>query len=168
MEKQKKSFEEILRETNENDTTKEILRIISLASVFVSAYAFLYLIISLCAKDIWLAVRAVLILVIPFLLVSLVRYIVKAPRPTELFDFYGEEGKKKHSHAFPSRHAFSAFAIGTLMLFFHWILGLITLGLGLLMAIGRVLLGHHFPRDVIAGALIGIISSVVGYLIFIL
>ena len=169
MEQQKKSLEDILRETNENDTTKEIPRIVSLASVFVSAYTLVYLIVSLCAKDIWLAVRSALILAVPFLLVSLVRYLVKAPRPTELFDFYGEQqAKKKPSRAFPSRHAFSAFAIGTLMLFFHWVLALVTLGLGILMSIARVLLGHHFPRDVIAGALIGIASSVIGYLIFIL
>ena len=168
MEKQKKSLEEILRSTNDNETTKEILRIVSLASVFVSAYAFVYLMISLFAKDIWLAVRAALILAVPFLVVWLVRYLVKAPRPTALFDFYTDEQKKKSSYAFPSRHVFSAFAIGTLLCFFHWMLALLTLGLGTLMAIARVLLGHHFPRDVIAGGLIGIISSVVGYLIFIL
>ena len=167
MEKQKKSLEEILRATNENETTKEILRIVNLASVFVSTYAFVYLIVSLCAKDIWLAVRVALILAIPFLLVFFVRYLVKAPRPTALFDFYADV-KKKTSYAFPSRHAFSAFAIGTILCFFHWILALITLALGALMSVSRVLLGHHFPRDVIAGASIGIISSIVGYLIFIL
>ena len=43
MQKQKKSLEEILRATNENETTKEILRIVNLASVFVSTYAFVYL-----------------------------------------------------------------------------------------------------------------------------
>lgn len=168
MDNQKKSLEEVLRSTNENETAKEIFRIVNLASVFVSAYAFVYLIVSLCARDIWLAVRSALILAIPFLIVWLVRYLVKAPRPTALFDFYSDAQKKKSSYAFPSRHAFSAFAIGTLLCFFHWILALITLALGVLMSISRVLLGHHFPRDVIAGALIGIISSTIGYLIFIL
>ena len=168
MEKEKTSLEDILRSTNENETAKEILRIINLASVFLSIYTFLYLIINLLIRDIWLGVRAALIVAIPFLLVTLVRLLVKAPRPIEIFDFYGADVKKKNSHSFPSRHAFSAFAIGVLALFFHFTLGLITVALAALMSVSRVFLGKHFPRDVIAGGLIGIISSLLGYFIFIL
>ena len=167
MEKEKTKLEDVLRQTNENDTAKEILRIVDLASVFLCIYALFYLEIHLIQKDAWLALRAALILAIPFALVSLVRYLIKAPRPIELFDFYGEDVKKRGSGSFPSRHAFSAFAIGVLVLFFHFTLGLITVVLAALMSASRVLLGKHFPRDVIAGALMGIISSLLGYFIFI-
>ena len=90
MEKEKTKLEDVLRQTNENDTAKEILRIVDLASVFLCIYALFYLEIHLIQKDAWLALRAALILAIPFALVSLVRYLIKAPRPIELFDFYGD------------------------------------------------------------------------------
>jgi membrane-associated phospholipid phosphatase len=44
-------------------------------------------------------------------------------------------------------------------------LGIILLALGVLLCIARVLLGIHFVRDVIAGALIGVCSAALGILI---
>lgn len=102
------------------------------------------------------------VLLIPFLLVSLVRRKINAPRPCELYDFL-PSGKRGVS--FPSRHVFSAFAIGTLMLFIFLPLGIMTLVFGVLLGACRAFLGIHFSRDVVAGALIGVVSSLIGALI---
>lgn len=105
------------------------------------------------------------ILAIPFLLVSIFRRLVNAPRPYELYGFYESLPKSKMGRSFPSRHAFSAFAIGTVLCAHIPALGVIILFLGVILCTLRVLLGIHFVRDVVAGALIGIISSLIGLLI---
>ncbi len=168
MSEQPSTFENRLRAVHENDTLKEILRILNLASVFVTVYAFLYLSINLLFQDIYLGLRVLCVLAVPFLFISLLRRIIKAPRPMELFSFYGEGVKHKEGRAFPSRHAFSAFAVGTLLCFYHFLFGLLVIILALLMSVARVLLGYHFPRDVIAGGAIGVLCSALGYFLLIL
>lgn len=102
---------------------------------------------------------------IPFVLVSLMRRYIGAPRPYEVYDFFECRPKDSEKNSFPSRHAFSIFAIGVATWFVYPVFGSILLTLGLIMCIARVALGYHFPRDVITGSIIGIISSVIGYLL---
>ena len=64
--------------------------------------------------------------------------------------------------SFPSRHTFSAFLVGTLMLRLMLPLGVVILALALLMSAARVLLGLHFLRDVIVGAVLGLVMGAVG------
>ena len=110
-------------------------------------------------------VRFLVIIGIPFVAVTLMRRLIDAPRPYEVYDFYEIPPKSKQKSSYPSRHAFSAFSIGTLICFLSPIVGALLLLFSTLMCISRVLLGIHFIRDVVAGALIGIISSVLGFII---
>ena len=107
------------------------------------------------------------VLGVPYLVVSLVRRLINAPRPYEMPDFSGEAPKEKKGSSFPSRHAFSAFAIGTLCLFVNPVVGVITLVLGAVMCLCRVALRIHFIRDVLCGAIIGVITSLIGAVIII-
>ena len=67
----------------------------------------------------------------------------------------------------PSRHVFSAFIIGMAFLCIGEIpLGIIVFVCGLIIAIVRVISGVHFPKDVIVGALVGILCGVVGFFTF--
>ena len=111
------------------------------------------------------AVKYLMMLGIPFVLVSLLRRYLGAPRPYEIYDFFEIRPKDSEKNSFPSRHAFSIFAIGVATWFAYPLFGSILLTLGLLMCMIRVALGYHFPRDVITGAVIGVISSLVGSLI---
>ncbi|MFR2587027.1 MAG: phosphatase PAP2 family protein, partial [Adlercreutzia equolifaciens] len=58
--------------------------------------------------------------------------------------------------SFPSRHAFSAFAIAASWFAAAVPVALALLAVAALLAVCRVLGGVHFPRDVIAGALVGV------------
>jgi membrane-associated phospholipid phosphatase len=108
------------------------------------------------------ALKYLAVLGIPFVIVSLLRRYIGAPRPYEIYDFYESKPKDSEKNSFPSRHAFSIFAIGVVTLFAYPVFGSVLLILGVGLCLARVALGYHFPRDVIAGGLIGIISSLIG------
>jgi undecaprenyl-diphosphatase len=69
------------------------------------------------------------------------------------------------SHAadasFPSDHAAAAFAIAAVLVVLHRRVGIAALVLATAVAYARVYVGDHYPGDVAAGALIGIVSAVV-------
>src|SRR3954468_2056652 len=62
---------------------------------------------------------------------------------------------------FPSDHATGAFAIGFALVLRDRVLGIVALVLALVLSIGRVALGVHYPSDVFAGALLGLAAALV-------
>ncbi len=145
-----------------------LLMISGYASVLVTAVIFAVRLIQLMCSDMILALRFLTAAFVPFLLVSVLRYVINSERPYEFYHFK-ENGlpvpKKKLGKSFPSRHVFSAFLIGTLLLPNAAFAGAVVLILGLLLAVSRVLLGIHFIRDTAVGALLGIVSGLIGMLI---
>lgn len=113
-------------------------------------------------KDPWLA-RAVIVPLDSFLIVSFLRILIHAQRPYEKFGIAPVLEKDTVGKSFPSRHVFSVFIIG--MTFFHqcWGIGLLFMVIGILLGMIRVLGGVHEPRDVIAGAVIGIACGIIGF-----
>ena len=145
------------------------LKILGALSVFYVAGVFLYgLAVLVYSGQNLFALNLSLVTVIPFLVVSLLRALIDSPRPYEFFDIPELEEmrkRRKRGKSFPSRHVFSAFLVGTLWLYFNTLYGIASIILGLFIAIERVILGIHFPRDVIVGAAIGALSGVIGILI---
>ncbi|KQV03345.1 MULTISPECIES: phosphatase PAP2 family protein [unclassified Kitasatospora] len=62
--------------------------------------------------------------------------------------------------SFPSNHAVIAFATATALWFAWRALGLVCGVAALLMAASRVWIGVHYPHDVVAGALVGILVAI--------
>ncbi|OJF91540.1 phosphatase PAP2 family protein [Alkalibacterium sp. 20] len=100
---------------------------------------------------------------ISFILVSIFRNFVNAPRPYEVNDTKPTIKKDTKGKSFPSRHVFSVFVVASTLYFISQPLGIVLILAGILLAFIRVIGGVHFPRDVIAGAVIGIISGVLGF-----
>lgn len=99
---------------------------------------------------------------VPFVLLSFYRKTVNAPRPYEALNIVPLLKPHRQGKSFPSRHVFSAFVIATTLAGFWPPLGLVIAVLGALLMAIRVIGGIHFPRDVFAGTIIGIISGGIG------
>ena len=66
--------------------------------------------------------------------------------------------------SFPSSHTYIVFAIATsVFLYGHKKLGATLFVLAILVAIGRIGSGLHYPSDTIAGAILGIVSGIIAY-----
>ena len=68
-------------------------------------------------------------------------------------------GPRKTDASFPSDHASAAFAIAVAVLLLEPALGAAFVVLAVLIAVGRVVIGEHYPGDVLAGAAIGTLSA---------
>ena len=119
-------------------------------------------------RDFLLSVYLLVVTAVPFVAVSIMRKVINAPRPYEVFDCDELDTLREYARrgtSFPSRHVASAFIISSALTFVIPLLGIIILCLGVLIAVLRVLLGRHFIRDVIVGAVIGGIAGTVGMLL---
>ncbi len=102
---------------------------------------------------------------VSFILVSLFRQKVNAKRPYELYGFSPLIVKDTKGKSFPSRHVFSIFVIGTTLGILYPYMSIAIGIMGVLLAAIRVITGVHFPKDTIAGAVIGIVLGSVAYFI---
>lgn len=106
------------------------------------------------------------VLIIPgisFILLSAFRKYINVPRPYEVLDIVPIISKETEGKSFPSRHVFSVFVIAMTLYYISIPIGISLMVIGIIVGIVRVVGGVHFPRDVIAGALIGILCSIIGW-----
>lgn len=137
----------------------------SVFSACIAAYAVVWLLLTELSVSVEYTVALAAVMAVPFVIVTVVRALINAPRPYEILDFYEVKPKSKKGHSFPSRHAASAFVIAAVVVFHSVWFGALLFALGILLCVCRVILGIHFVRDVLAGALIGLISGIAGMLI---
>ncbi len=109
--------------------------------------------------------RALIVPLVSFILLSILRAAINAKRPYEVFETSPILAKNTQGKSFPSRHVFSIFVIAMTFLFAldSPLAGIIILVMGILLGIVRVMLGVHFPKDVVAGALLGITAGLLGF-----
>ena len=155
-------MEKILRKVYNSKKISSLFQIVSMVAVIASALVYAVTLYFAFKESIVSCIKVLLFAGIPFILVDLSRRLINAKRPYEVYTFYEKPPKNKKGNSFPSRHAYSVFVIGVLSFSLNPFVGIAILCLGLALCICRVLLGIHFIRDVIAGALIGIISGVCG------
>ena len=101
--------------------------------------------------------KLVVVPLLGFLVVSGFRAAFDAPRPYELLDIDPLIKKATVGQSMPSRHLFSMAMIAMCWLYWCASVGVVLLLLCAVMGYIRVVGGVHFPRDVIAGALGGVI-----------
>ena len=97
-----------------------------------------------------------------FALVSLLRILVNRQRPYEVLGIEPLLEKKTKGKSMPSRHLFSAFSIAVVFFYLCPAAGIAGAVLGVLLGLCRVILGVHFPSDVLVGALVGLVFTALG------
>ena len=160
------SYETTVKNVYKNSTLASVLRLVSLTATLLCGAVFIAVLVIAALESIGLAVSVAVSFGVPFLAVSAVRRLINLPRPYEVFDFGDAAPKKKSGRSFPSRHAFSAFAIAAAATAVSLPLAITAFVLGAALSVSRVLLGIHFPKDVAVGALIGILGILIGFWIF--
>lgn len=100
---------------------------------------------------------------VPLAALTLLREKLDRPRPYEVYGLEPLIPKETRGKSFPSRHVYSICVIGTSLMYLDPPLGALLLALGALLSAARVVSGVHFPKDVLAGALIGVLCAVAGF-----
>lgn len=160
-------MEKLLKRVYSSRKMSLALKIISHVSALICVAIFISTLVFLYIDAPKQCIKAIFAAGIPFVFVSVVRKLINAPRPYELYGFYEVKPKGKAGQSFPSRHVFSAFIIAVFAcLISPWLMAM-ALAMGITLAVSRVLLGMHFIRDVASGALIGIVCGVLGIIILI-
>ena len=99
-----------------------------------------------------------------FVILSLLRKKINAPRPYEEWDIKPLLDRDGPGQSMPSRHVFSATIISMACLHASLSVGVILLVLSALLGLVRVLGGVHYPKDVVVGYICGLVWGVLFFL----
>ena len=99
-----------------------------------------------------------------FVILSLLRKKINAPRPYEEWTIKPLLDRDSPGQSMPSRHVFSATIISMACIHASLSLGIILLVLSAFLGLVRVLGGVHYPKDVVVGYICGLVWGVIFFL----
>jgi membrane-associated phospholipid phosphatase len=112
---------------------------------------------------VWSGILATLIATV---IVNILKLYLNIPRPAAIIDrnLINIIGPALYRHSFPSGHTVTIFTLEAILIFyfrnFYMRLGIVLLAL--LTGISRIVVGAHWPIDILAGASLGIICGTMG------
>jgi undecaprenyl-diphosphatase len=123
--------------------------------------AFLVLLLAINFKKHWkMAVEALVSAVfVRFVLVEIMRWFWFRPRPFVSLNFIPLIDKSANEASFPSGHTSFYFALSTIIYLYNKKLGILFYITSFLIVISRVFAGVHWPSDILAGAVLGILIA---------
>ena len=99
-----------------------------------------------------------------FVILSLLRKKVNAPRPYEVWEIVPLLNRDSPGQSMPSRHVFSATIISMACLHASLSVGVILLVLSAFLGLVRVSGGVHYLKDVVVGYIFGLVCGVIFFL----
>ncbi|WP_261844586.1 phosphatase PAP2 family protein [Aliamphritea ceti] len=93
----------------------------------------------------------------------LLKQLIKRNRPCDHLNGVTPAIKPADQFSFPSGHAAAAFAFASMLSLYYPSLSETALIIAGLIGLSRVLLGVHYPTDILAGAVLGTGSAALGY-----
>ena len=106
----------------------------------------------------------ILVPALGFVLLTLVRKWINQPRPYETWEIIPLLDKDSSGNSMPSRHVFSATIISMACVHANLPAGLIFLVLSAFLGLVRVLGGVHYPKDVLAGYVCGLLWGILFFI----
>jgi len=94
-----------------------------------------------------------------FVLTGFIRWLWFRPRPFVALNFLPLIDQNPKEASFPSGHASFFFALSTIVYFYNRKAGILFYVASFLIVLGRVFVGIHWPLDVLAGAILGILTG---------
>ncbi|MEK7562264.1 MAG: phosphatase PAP2 family protein [Patescibacteria group bacterium] len=101
-----------------------------------------------------------------FIIGFIIRFLWFRPRPFLAQNFIPLINQSPAEASFPSGHALFYFALATIVYFYNKNLGILFFISSFLIALSRVFVGVHWPSDILAGAIIGILTGLLFYKLF--
>jgi len=98
---------------------------------------------------------------IAYVAAFVVHHLYDRPRPYEAHPSLPHPWSSSTDASFPSDHTSLSFAIAFAVLMFDGVAGAIFLVLAVLIGVGRLFIGAHYPGDVLAGVLVGLVAALV-------
>lgn len=87
------------------------------------------------------------------------KFLWDRPRPFVTLAFQPFIGVAPHTLSFPSSHATVAFALATVVYVYNKKIGRAAFVVAGVVALARIAVGVHYPTDILAGALLGVVTS---------
>lgn len=94
-----------------------------------------------------------------FVLAEIIRFIWFRPRPFVVENFIPLISQSSTEASFPSGHATFYFSLATIVYFYNKKLGIIFFVASFFIALSRVFVGVHWPSDILAGAILGVLMG---------
>ena len=141
------------------------LKITDKATAAIGYAAFAVLEIYLLIRGDARIIRCTLVPLTAFVLTTVIRSTINAPRPYEKLNITPLIKKNTKGKSFPSRHTACIVIIAAAWLYVNVPVGIFLMFVSAVIMVIRPLSGVHFPRDVAAGAVLSAVCAVVGFII---
>ena len=141
------------------------LAIVDRGLVYLLAAAYIAALIVLAVRGDAHFWRTLLVPAASFILATVLRAGINAPRPYERDGIDPVIVKDTHGKSLPSRHVASACAIACAFLWLQPLWGVIAFIACAVVCFTRIVGGVHYPRDVIAALLLSLVCGLVGYVL---
>lgn len=151
----------LVNRIKENDRLVFLIKFLNQSITFIVYLLYPTILVKLYIQKQDFLIILLLLPMITFIILSVFRKWYNAPRPYEVYGYEPILSKETEGSSFPSRHVFSIFVISTGITFLYPVLGVLLLILGFVLAMCRFFGGVHFLKDVLVGALAGIIPWII-------